>query len=414
MSLLIRRISVSAASLLLAVSAANADVFELVTGVAPNTSPGAPRTYTPTGFPATAVQGAFSDGQRLGGTPGAAPVSYLGTGTPMFSTNQFGSLSYMFRRGSVPIPAGPSTLWAPVVAVDYLGGPLIDMDGDSNNGSRSLTPVSGQSPVTLPGTSSFVDLSFGAGSVSLNDFDATANNEGSAGFGPEIATTVNTIAGTQPGGSKTGAINPGIDTRLGATSATGVAGVTRIDNLGYEMWQDSINPASSTASDLGTLQYLGSLGGFLIERDGNGNFPTLTGQGLGSTIWSAVDTSQVGNMFNTASGVSPFATIGTGPADDLFTDPNNGGLPLSDFGGDLGAYLDQVVIPNIDPLSQSFVYLESAGFGVNNSFDPVFGDTVGYDLVLIAQSQPIPEPAGLMILALGGVAIVAARRERLR
>lgn len=402
---------VATCAALMLVSFAHADVFELVTGVAPQSSPDGGRVVAPSGAPANGIPGTFLDGQRLGGTPGAAAVSYQGTGTPMFSTNQFGSLSFMFRRGSVPINAGPAVLQLPVMSIDYLGGPLIDMDGDTANGSRSLVPVANQTPVTLPGTRSFVDLSFGAGSVTLNNFDATANNEGSAGFGPEIATTVNTIAGTQPDGSLTGAINPGIDTRSGATSATGVTGVTRIDNLGYEMWQDSINPASSTASDLGTLQFLGSLGGFLIERDANGNFPTLTGQGLGSTLWSAVDTSEVGNTFAAASGVSPFATIASGVTNDDFTVAGNGGQPLTDFGGDLGAYLDQVVIPNIDPLSESFVYLESAGFGINNSFDPVFGDTVGYDVVLIAQSQPIPEPASIALLSLGAVGLSSGRRR---
>ena len=34
-----------------------------------------------------------------------------------------------------------------------------------------------------------------------------------------------------------------------------------------------------------------------------------------------------------------------------------------------------------------FVYLESAGFGINNSSDPVFTDTVGYDAVIIAAND---------------------------
>jgi len=412
MSRKVNLIAAAVVAVLLVVPVAHADVFQLVTGVAPNTSPGAVRSVSPSGAPANGFPGSFSDGQRLGGTPSAAPVTYQGTGTPMFSPNQFGSLSYMFRRGSVPINTGQAVLQLPVMAVDYLGGPLLDMDGDANNGSRSLIPVAGQSPVTLPGTQSFVDLSFGGGSVVLNNFDATGNNEGSSGFGPEIATTANTIAGTQPDGSRLGPINPGIDTRTGTTSATGIANVTRIDNLGYEMWQDSINAASSTASDLGTLQYLGSLGGFLIERDANGNFPTLAGQGLGTTLWPAVDTTQSGNTFATASGMSPLATIATGVTNDDFTIAGNGGLALTDFGGDLGAYLDQVVIPNIDPQSSSFVYLESAGFGINNSFDPVFGDTVGYDMVLVAQSQPIPEPAGVALLALGFMGIASTRCRR--
>jgi hypothetical protein len=95
--------------------------------------------------------------------------------------------------------------------------------------------------------------------------------------------------------------------------------------------------------------------------------------------------------------------IAGGTAGDLFSAPNNGGLPLADFGADLGAYLDAVVLPAVDPLSQRVVFLESAGFGMNNSFDPVFGDTNGYDMVLVAQSTPIPEPATAALLMLGAV-----------
>jgi hypothetical protein len=69
------------------------------------------------------------------------------------------------------------------------------------------------------------------------------------------------------------------------------------------------------------------------------------------------------------------------------TAPATGGLPLTDFGGDLGAYLDAVVVPNLPADATSFVYLESVGFGVNNAFDPVFGDTIGYDLVLIGAAR---------------------------
>jgi hypothetical protein len=76
---------------------------------------------------------------------------------------------------------------------------------------------------------------------------------------------------------------------------------------------------------------------------------------------------------------------------------------------DLGAYLDAVVVPTIHSFSQSFVYLDSVGFGVNNSFDPTFTDTVGYDVVLIAQA--VPEPTALGLLALGGM-MAAARRAR--
>jgi hypothetical protein len=386
-----------------------ADVFELVTGVAPGTSPGAPRSVNPSSFPTGGVPGSFRDGQRLGGTPSAAATAFGGVGTPFFNPNQFGSLSFMYRRGSVPIPAGPGvTLQAPVMAIDYLGGPQLDLDGDLNNGSRSLTPVPGQTPVVNPAQRSFVELNFSGSAVSLDGFDATGNNEGFQGIDASFATTVNTIAGTQPDGSGTGPINPGVDTRTGTLTPTGIAGVTAISDLGFEFWQDSISPASSTAGDLGTLQYLGKLRGYRVEADVNGNFPTLAGQGLGSTLWPQVDASQVGQTFNTASGVSPFATIDAGPAGDDFTFGGNGGLPLTDFGGDLGAYLDQVVVPALDGDARSFVFLEGAGFGINNSFDPVFGDTVGYDMVLVGQF--IPEPHTIALLALGMLAVARRRK----
>ena len=66
--------------------------------------------------------------------------------------------------------------------------------------------------------------------------------------------------------------------------------------------------------------------------------------------------------------------------------------------------------PAINPLSESFVFLESAGFGMNNSFDPVFHDSVGYDVVIVAQSTPVPEPASLVTLLLGS--LFASKRKR--
>lgn len=375
---------------------ARGEDFQLLTGLSAGRAPGTARAVFPSG-PPSIVPGSFLDGDRLAAPGGGDPALYAGTGTPLLSPNQYGSLSFMFRRGSIPVGTAGRQ---PVLAIDYLGGPLLDLDGDLGNGSRSLTPVAGQTPVEIPGTRSSVNLSVdtAGGLLGLNNFDATGTNQGFQGFGPSIAVTVNTIAGTQPSGAPGPKINPGTDTRTGALSLLS-PGVYRVSNLGYELWQDSIDPASSTASTLGTFQYLGGLRGWYVERDGSGNFPTLAGLGLGSTLWPLVDTSQVGNSFNQSSG--PPAAITAGPSNDLFTAPGNGGLPLTDFGGDLGAYLDSVVVPLIDPLSNSFVYLESAGWGLNNSFDPVFTDTVGYDVVLIAQSAPIPEPAaGLVLLAL--------------
>lgn len=388
-------------------SKAGAEDYQLLTGLNAGMAPGAARQVFPSG-PPSIIPGSFNDGDRLAGTSDASAAPYLGTGTPLLSPNQYGSLSFLFRRGS--IPAG-SAGQQPVLNVDYLGGPLLDLDGDMGNGSRRLTPLAGQTPVEIPGTFSTVGLNLdtAGGSIGLTNFDATATNQGFPGFGPNIAVTVNTLAGTQPNGTLGSAINPGIDTRQGALSLF-APGVYQVSNLGYEIWHDSIDPTSSTAATLGTFQYLGSLRGWVIERDGNGDFPTLAGLGLGTTLWPLVNTANVGQMYAQSSGMPPFVSITNGPTADQFSAPGNGGLPLSDFGGDLGAYLDNVVLPLVDPLSQRVVYLESAGFGMNNSFDPVFGDTTGYDMVLVAQSPPIPEPATLGMILLSAVFVRRGRR----
>ena len=395
---------------MLSATAALADQFQLVTGVGAGTQPGAYRQVTST----SGGNNFFQDGQRLGGTPSAVPIAPPNPPIAYIQNpNQVGSLSFMFRRGSIDF-GGPSATH--FVSVDYLGGPLLDLDGDLGNGSRSLVPVPGQSPVAIPGTSSYVDLTFGAGQVSLNNFDANGNNTGAGPASPDQLITVNTLAGTSPTGALGSAINPSVDDRSGTSTAflgnSGtLGGVSQIENLGYEFWQDTISENSSTADELGTAQYLGELRGWKIERDINGNFPTLAGEGLGSTIWSAVDTSQVGNSFNNAIGVGT-STITDGTVRDTFSDPGNGGLDLTDFGGDLGAYLDHIAATAIDPLSQSFVYFEGAGFGINNPADPVFLDSSGWDVVLIAQSTPVPEPASLILILAGGAGIVARRKNK--
>ncbi|GJM25059.1 MAG: hypothetical protein DHS20C16_14740 [Phycisphaerae bacterium] len=393
---------------MLTATAAFADQFELVTGVGAGTSPGATRTV----FSTSGGAGAFTDGQRLGGTPSAAPIAPTGT-TYLQSPNQYGSLSYMFRRGSINF-GGPAT---PFVSVDYLGGPLHDLDGDLGNGSRSLIPVSGQTGVAIPGTTSNLDLTFGAGQVSLNSFDVNGNNAGLGPVNAEQLVTVNTLAGTSTSGTPGAAINPSIDDRTGATAAflgnSGTLdGVTQVSDLGYEFWQDTFSEGSSSANELGTAQFMGELRGWKIERDINGNFPTLAGEGLGATIWPSVNTSQVGNSFNNAIGAGTSTIVNGNPNDD-FSAPGNGGLDLTDFGGDLGAYLDHIATTAIDPLSQSFIYFEGAGFGINNPVnDPVFFDSSGWDVVLIAQSTPVPEPTSLMLILAGCAGIAARRKNR--
>ncbi len=391
-----RKTSFSALALFVLSAPLSAETFNLVTGVDNTLAPGTPRVIFPDPGPSVAP-GTFADGDRLTGTSDVGPpVAYAGTGTPFFDPNQFGSLSFTFRRGSVA--AGPNVI-LPIMGIDFLGGPLLDLDGNDANGSRSLIPVDGGSVVTLPGTSSLIDLTpnFASNTITLESADMTGTSEGANGFGPEIAVTVNVLAGTSTNGTPGAPINGSIDSRTGSLTAfTGTGslqGVFRIENLGYELWQDSAIAGSPTSPFPGTLQYLGQFQGWLVTRNPDGAFPVLTGQGLGTTTWPAVDLSQIGNTFNAAHG-APTATISAGTATDDFTVAGNGGLPLSDNSGDLGAYLDNVVIVALDPNATSFVYLESAGFGINNSFDPVFSDSTGYDLVIVAGSDCIVTPGG--------------------
>jgi hypothetical protein len=375
---------------------AHAGEFHLLTGVDVQQWPGTARDVSPS--PGPGFPGPFRDGDRLAGTSDSGgTVDYVGTGTPIFAPNQFGALSFVFKRASVP--AGGSNQ-VPLMGIDFLGGPLVDLDGDVGNGERSLIPVSGQTAVPVPDTASLVDLVFDldGGTAALDRLDVTGTSEGGPSQPADIAVTVNVLAGTSTNGIGGEAINPSIDTRLGDVSAyTGTSGaldgVYRIENLGYEIWQDTLFSGSATASVLGTFQYLGTFSGWMIERDPvSGQFPMLAGEGLGSTLWPLVNTNALGETYNTANGlVGGMATIGHGPAADDFLAAGEGGLPLTDFGGDLGAYLDAVVTPNIDPQSDRFVYLQSAGFGINNSSDPIYFDSIGYDVVLVAEEVFVPD-----------------------
>jgi hypothetical protein len=284
----------------------------------------------------------------------------------------------------------------PLQGIEFLGGPLLDLDGDLTDGQRSLIPVEGQQPVIIPDSDSYIDLAcdLAAGTVTLNFLDATGNNEGGPSIPAGTATILVTLAGTSETAEPGDPINPAVDTRTGTLTAFGgsggtLTGVWRITDLGYEFWEDSIDPGTSTAGVLGSMQFLGRLGGWLVLRDAvSGQFPTLASQGLGTTLWPKVDTSALGQTFQTAHGLfGGSATISAGPPQDQFTAAGNGGLPLTDFGGDLGAYLDGVVVPRVPAAAGRLVYLESAGFGINNSFDPVFLDTISYDAVLIAAAD---------------------------
>ncbi|MBL8878846.1 MAG: hypothetical protein JNG88_06965 [Phycisphaerales bacterium] len=381
-----KQLTIHAAILVAMSSSVLADRFELLSGYDAGYYPGPARNIAP--VPGPGYPGTFNDSMRLAGCWDAVPpVNYVGTGTPMFDPNEFGALSFMFRRGSVPL-GPPGNL--PFMGIEFLAGPLLDLDGDLNNGSRSLTPVNNVQPVAIPNTTSHVefDIDISNLTITLSRVDITGTNEGGPNVGPDIATIVVTLAGTTPEGDTGPAINPTVDTRTGTlTSFAGnsgtLSGVYQITNLGYEIWEDTIDPGSSTADILGTLQYLGTFRGWYIVRNANGQFPTLTGEGLGTTLWPLVNTNAVGQSFNTASGGS--ATISAGVPRDQFTAPGNGGLALASFGGDIGAYLDATAAAlSVQRGARSFVYLESAGWGINNSNDPVFGDTIGYDIVLIA------------------------------
>lgn len=381
---------ISAACVAAMSAAAFGDRFELLSGIDAGYYPGPARNIAPT--PGPGFPGTFNDSMRLAGCWDAVPpVSYVGTGTPLFQPNEFGAISFMFRRGSVPL-GPPGNL--PFMGIEFLAGPLLDLDGDLNNGVRSLTPVSNTTPAIIPNTVSYVDLGIDTDSqtIALNRVDITGTNEGGPNVGPDIATIVVTLAGTSSTGDTGPAINPAVDTRTGTltpftgTSGT-LSGVYQISNLGYEIWEDTIDAGSSTADLLGTLQYLGTFRGWYVVRNNNtGNFPTLSGEGLGTTLWPLVNVSAVSQSYDTPFGGT--ATISDGVSRDQFSIAGNGGLALGAYSGDLGAYLDAVAAPlAAQNGARSFIYLESAGWGINNSSDPVFGDTIGYDVVLIA-AQP--------------------------
>ncbi len=385
-----------------AASPAIAEEFRLLVGVNTGLYPAPTRSVSAIPGSAFSAPGSFNDGQRLGGLPVPGPaVTWQGSGTPLYPPNHIGAMSFFLRRGSVPLFANHVL---PFMGIDFLGGPLLDLDGNLGNGTRSLTPVIGQTPVAIPGSSSHVDLTFdtAGGTVALVAVDFTGTNEGGPGVNPGAATTVSVLADDALNGGAPGPVNPTFDTRVGSLTAytgTGgtLAGVYRIQNLQAELWYDSIDPNSSSANLLGTFQQLERIRGWLVRRGGNGLFPTLAGQGLGSTLWPRAETSVTCPpldpcmSFNRAFdiGFGPTAEITDGNSTDRFSEPapnSNLGLPLTDFGGDLGAYLDAVVVPQLAVNVTGFVYLESSGFGINNTGDPIFGNSNGYDMVIVGVS----------------------------
>ncbi len=371
-----------------------ADKYYLVTGADARHYPGATRLlFGPGGVP-----GEIYDGDRLAGTSDVGIiVPYRGSaGTqPKYQPNYLGSLSMLYRRGTIPAVGG-----IPILGIEFLGGPLLDLDGNLSNGVRRLVPVDPNDPnappgqaLEIPDTDSFIRLEtdLAGGTIELLDFDATGCNEGAPNFGPDICTILVTIAGTEAFGQKTGPINPAVDTRTGVlTPFNGLSGtlegVYAVTNLGFELWEDSIDPYTSAPAVLGSMQFLGTLEGWLVVADPQtGQFPLLAGEGLGSTRWPDVDVAHVGTVVTTSHGLAGgSATIFGGAGADNYAASGNGGLALADYGGDLGAYLEAVVLPRLPDGADRFVYLESAGFGVNNSFDPVYTDTIGYDVVLVA------------------------------
>ena len=389
-----QRLFISITFVVLVTATASAEKYTLLTGIDARQWPGSARSVMP--VPGPGLVGTLYDGDRLGGTSDVGPeIDFIGLGTPMFQPNEFGSTSFLFHRGTVPIPFVGQM---PLIGVDFLGGPRLDLDGDPSDGGRSLIPVDGQTPAAIPGLASFIELRFDTvgGIVELINIDATGNNEGGPSIQAETATVVVSLAGTTPDGQRGDAINAEVDTRLGTLTAfTGTGsleGVYRIDDLGYEFWYDSIDPTSGTANELGTFQFLGNFRGWMVERDyATGLFPSLSGQGLGATRWPEAATDYVDQTFVTANGLSGgSATILAGHPNDDFSVDNNGGEALSDFVGDLGAYFDSVIMPALPVGAHRFVYLESAGCGVHNANDPVFADTIGYDIVIIGVDESCP------------------------
>ncbi|NOT02657.1 MAG: hypothetical protein HOP29_18785 [Phycisphaerales bacterium] len=409
-------------------STASAAEYTLITGIDPLLMPGGSRLVAPS--PGPGFPGTFADGNRLAGTSESeAPATYEGAGTPLFDPNEFGALSFTLRRGSAPA-GGPNRV--PIMGIDFLGGPKLDLDGNTANGTRSLVPVTGQPAVAIPGSNSTINLSVDltASTIVLTRFDATGSNVSNAGLQPEIATTINVLAGTQSDAQPGNSINPTVDTRVGQlvpfAGVSSLSGVYQIQNLGFEIWQDSVDPTSGTAAQLGSFQFLGTFRGWLVIADQNGDFPILAGEGLGTTLWPTVNNAANGMSYATANGLAGgSATIDNGPAGDVFTAAGNGGIAFTDAGGDLGAYFDTVVVPALPASAQTFIYLESAGFGVNNSADPVFRDSSGYDVVIVASStcaagsfceRTIPAAGTVGWTALAGVllagGIVAVTRRR--
>ncbi len=376
------QVSIAIACLAFVSAPAYATSFELMTGVDADRWPGPFRVVEPVTGGGNSQNGMFYDDDRLAGIGTLGPtITFQGVGQPLLGPNEFGALSFVFKRASVPLGFGQ----APYMGIDFLGGPLLDLDGDVEDASRSLIPVDGEEAVVIPGSTSALDLSIDTtlGTVTLDGLDATSTSEGGPGISWKVGNAVNILAGTEPDGAQTGPINPAVDTRSGVLFPIAIADVWRIDNLGYEFWQDTLLDNSASADELGTFQFLGSLSGWYVKRNpATGEFPTLTGAGLGQTPWPSVGTNGLGEMFVTANGLAGgMATIGTGVPADMFDAPNNGGASSTD----LEDYFETVVIPNVSPFSDGFVYLESVGFGINNSGDPVYFDSIGYDMVIVAQ-----------------------------
>lgn len=382
---------------------ARGEEFRLLTGLNPGRYPGPARTITP--LPGPGSPGTVYDGQRLGGAPSVGPVvTWQGSGTPLYPPNHVGALSFFFKRASIPF------VNSPYIGIDFLGGPLLDLDGNPNDAERRLTPVDSMTtPAEIPGSASHIDLTFdlSGGTVVLTAFDATGTNEGGPGVNPGVAVTLNLLADGALNALPAGPINPAFDTRVGTvTPFAGTGGtlnsVYRIENLNVELWYDSIDPFSGSAEVLGTFQHFERLNGWLVRRDANtGQFPSLAGKGLGSTRWPAILTSVVGQSFTTAfdpfdpiPGTSASVTISDGFPADRYPLSGSLGVAMTDFGGDLGAYFDAVVAPLLPAQASGFVYLESSGFGINNTGDPIFGDTIGYDMVVVAASTTTVELPG--------------------
>ncbi|MEM7245331.1 MAG: hypothetical protein AAF533_08300 [Acidobacteriota bacterium] len=317
-------------------------------------------------------------GDRLTGTDDdLAPADEAPAQETILLPNEFGSFSFAISPllpqpfADMPfINFGPSA-----VGVGYLGGPRLDLDGDAAP-PRSFVPVLDEmgdavTPAILPGIGSYLTLSLGDSDVEVVEMDITRTSD----------------VGLQDFGVGVGVL--GDDRAAGSLSSTAFG--QRIDGLFFEWYEDDISANASGAAWLGAFQRFGNYDGWIIERDGSGDFPTLAGLGLSSRFPDA----NPGDVGTVAARVpeSLFGPVAVIEGLEFVVPPvpvppaTPRGADLAGLGGDFGLYIDTVVAPAVPDDCDYILVLQSVGYGINNTFDPVFGSTIGYDDVFFAAGK---------------------------